>query len=230
MLASGISEVVGSIEARSHRLRRMHGKTLVHEQLPQCGTAARRPVVVVATAFGYEPAHVTRAGGGCVAHGVGELVSQPDRNEVRRQAHSVGLRVHSPGEVLQADEGYAATAYHQFTGIGATEAYHEVCVSGPIDTDELFGSCDGFFGQPYDVGGCGERVEIAALRSEGGGDDLVGVRGFRVEDVVTPICVEDESVGFAILPIRRFPVGGLQDREKIRKEIDQHARGYEVRG
>jgi hypothetical protein len=37
-------------------------------------------------------------------------------------------------------------------------------------------------------------------------------------------------VGFAILPIRRFPVGGLQDREEIRKEIDQHARGYEVRG
>jgi hypothetical protein len=130
--------------------------------------------------------------------------------------------------VLEANEGDAATAHNQLTGIGATEAYHEVRVGGPIDTEELFGSSDGFFRQPYDVGGCGERVEIAALSSEGGGDDLVRVWSFRVENVVTPIGVEDESVGFAILPIRRFPVGSLQDREKIRKQINQHARGYGV--
>jgi hypothetical protein len=30
------------------------------------------------------------------------------------------------------------------------------------------------------------------------------------------------------LPIRRLPVGGLQDREEIRKEIDQHAARYEL--
>jgi hypothetical protein len=30
------------------------------------------------------------------------------------------------------------------------------------------------------------------------------------------------------LPIRGLPVGGLQNREEIRKEVDQHGRGYEV--
>jgi hypothetical protein len=37
-------------------------------------------------------------------------------------------------------------------------------------------------------------------------------------------------VGFAIMPVSRFAVGGLQDCKEIRKEIDQHAREYESAG
>jgi hypothetical protein len=56
------------------------------------------------------------------------------------------------------------------------------------------------------------------------------VRGVGIEDVVTPIGVEDRAVAFAILPIRGFPVGGFQDAKEVGKKIDQHARGYENAG
>jgi hypothetical protein len=48
------------------------------------------------------------------------------------------------------------------------------------------------------------------------------VRAVGVEHVVTPVGVEDRSVGLSILPIRLLPVDGVEHREEIGKEIDQH--------
>ena len=129
-----------------------------------------------------------------VAHRMGQLVRDPDRNEIGRKPHAVGLRIDPAGEVLQADEGHAAAAHHQLAGVGAAQPDHEVGVGGPIDAEQLFGPSDGLFGELDDVGGRRQRVEIAAVGLECGGDDFVGVGGVGVENVVTPVGVEDGAV------------------------------------
>jgi hypothetical protein len=56
------------------------------------------------------------------------------------------------------------------------------------------------------------------------------VGSIGIENVVSPVGVEDETMVVAILPIRRLPVGCLEHREEVGQEIDQHARRYEVPG
>ena len=53
---------------------------------------------------------------------MGQLVPDPERNQIGRESHPVGLGIHPPGEVLQADERYAAPPDDQLPGIGAAEA------------------------------------------------------------------------------------------------------------
>jgi hypothetical protein len=48
------------------------------------------------------------------------------------------------------------------------------------------------------------------------------MRTVRIEHVVAPVGIEDGAVGFAILSISGPTVRCVEDREKIREQIDQH--------
>jgi hypothetical protein len=43
-----------------------------------------------------------------------------------------------------------------------------------------------------------------------------------IENVVAPVGVENGAVGFTVLAIRGFPIVGIEHREEIGKEVDQH--------
>jgi hypothetical protein len=100
-------------------------------------------------------------------------------------------------------------------------------IGRPVDPNQVFRPGDGLLGQLHDIGARRQRIEIASIGPQRGRDDLPCVGSFGVEYVVTPVGVEDGTMTVAVVPIRRFPVGGVEHREEIRKEIDQHARGYE---
>jgi hypothetical protein len=156
-----------------------------------------------------------------------QFVGHPHGDEISRKPHAIGLRVHPPGEMFQADEGDAAATHHQLSGIGAPQPDHEVRVGWIIHPDQLLCPCDRVLGELDDVGRRRQRIQVATVRLEGGGYDLFDVGSFGIENVVTPVGVEDEPVSVAILAIRCLPIGGFENRQKIRKEIDQHARAYE---
>src|SRR6185437_3443879 len=87
---------------------------------------------------------------------------------------------------------------------------------------------DGLFGELYHVGRGGQSVEVTAIGLESGGDYAVGVGGIGVEDVVSPVGVEDGTMVVAVLTIGGFPISGLEHREEVRQEVYQHARRYEA--
>ena len=81
---------------------------------------------------------------------------------------------------------------------------------------------DRVLGERHQIGAARQREQVAAIGSQRGGDDLVGVRAVGVENVVAPVGVEDGAVGFTVLAVCGFPVMRVQHREKIREKIDQH--------
>ena len=115
-----------------------------------------------------------------------------------------------------------APADHQLARVRAAEPHHQVDVGRAIELQQLLGPRDGLFSELDQIGRTCEREEIAPVRLQRGGDDLIGVRAVGVENVVAPVGVEDGSVGFAILSIGRFSVARLENREEIGEEIDQH--------
>jgi hypothetical protein len=124
--------------------------------------------------------------------------------------------------VLEADECHAPPADHQLTRIGAAEPDHQIRVGGPVDVEQFLRPRDRLFRRLHQVHGGREVMEIAPVGRQRRRHDLGGVRAVGVENVVAPVGVEDRSVGVAILPVGRFPVGCAEHLEEIRKKIDQH--------
>ena len=124
--------------------------------------------------------------------------------------------------MLETDERDAPAAHHELARVRAAQSDHQIDIRRPVQMQHRFGSRDRFLGELHQVGGPGEREQVAPLGPQRGSDDVVGVRAVGVENVVTPIGVEDGPVGFAVLTVCGFPIVGIEHREKIRKEIDQH--------
>ena len=85
VLPARVAEIVGRVEPGRHGLRGVDGQPFVDQQLAKRRPAPGGPVVVVAAALGHQPAHVAAAARRGVAHGVRQLVPDPERNQVGRR-------------------------------------------------------------------------------------------------------------------------------------------------
>ena len=130
--------------------------------------------------------------------------------------------------MLEADEGHATPGHHQLAGIGAAQTHHEIGVGGPIDLQDLLGLGDRLFGELHDIDRVREMPQVVAIGLERRRDHVVRMRTVGVEYVVVPVGVEDEAMRFAVVPIRRFSIVGIEHGEKIREQVDQHGAGYEI--
>src|SRR5215207_9113896 len=135
---------------------------------------------------------------------MGELMGNPYRDEVGRKTHAVGLRIYQPGKVLEAEECHSATADYQLAGVGPTKAYHEVGVSRAVDADQLVRPSGSFLGELHYISRGSQPVEVAAIRPQSRGDNGLGVRSIRIENVVAPVGVEDGTMTLTVLPVRRL--------------------------
>ena len=145
VLATRIAEIVGRIEAGRHRLRGVHGQSLVDQQLPEGRPAPGLPVVVAPARFGNKTAQVACARGRRVADGVGQLVRHPERDEVGREPHAICLGIDPAREVLGTNEGDPAPPHHELARIGTPHADHQIAVGGLVDPEQVVRPARRFF-------------------------------------------------------------------------------------
>src|SRR5437867_7203953 len=85
VLTPRVAEVLPRLEAGRRRLRRRHGRALVHEQLAQRRPTARVPVVVTAAEVRYQAPQLGAARRRGVADRVRDFVRDPERAQVWRE-------------------------------------------------------------------------------------------------------------------------------------------------
>ena len=113
-----------------------------------------------------------RLPGGGVADGVRQLVSDPERQQFRPQAQSVGLGIDPPGEVLQADERHSPAVDHQFAGIRRAHAHHQHDVGRLLDAQHVHRARDRLLGDALEVDRFDQRVEVPPVGPQRRLDDL----------------------------------------------------------
>jgi hypothetical protein len=96
--------------------------------------------------------------------------------------------------VLEADEGDPAPVDDEFTGIRRTHAHHQHDIGRLLDAEHVHRPRNRLVGDPLEVDRIQQRVEIAPVGAERGLDDLDRRRTVGIEDIVTPVGVEERSM------------------------------------
>jgi hypothetical protein len=155
---------------------------------------------------------------------VGDLVREPERDQLGLEAESLCVGVGDAGEVLQTDEGDGAAAHHQLAGVGGADADHQHHVDVDVRLDQ---PCAPLLGGPRegdDVGPGEHRTQVGAGSVDCPLDDVAEMWTFRVDDVIVPVCLQQPPVGGVVALVGCDPVGALENGEEIREQVDQHDR------
>src|SRR3989449_3209078 len=225
ILPPGVAEVLPRLEPGRDRLRGGNRRAFVDDELAQRGPRADLPSVVIATQLPNEAPYRRATRGRGVAQRVGNLVRDPQRQQLRGEAHAVRLRVRAAGEVLEADERDAAPAHDQLAGIRRADADHQVEVQGAVGLQHFSGASQRLFGDGHDVHVLEQPLEIGTIGTQRHGDDWLGVGRLRIEHVILPVRTQHGTMAIEILVVRRGGIWRGQRCEEFRNEIDEHCAG-----
>ena len=157
-----------------------------------------------------------------VAHDVRDLVGEPERNELGIETQSFRLRVRLTREVLEADEGDAASVDDHLARVGCAHADHEHHVDVRVDLEKVAALLFGFPRQRHDVGTREHLRQISAIRMHRRPRDLGKVRAIGIDDVVVPVRLEKLAVTGEVALVSGEAIGAIKNCEEVRQQVDQH--------
>ena len=151
------------------------------------------------------------------------FVPDPERQHLGSETQSVGGGVGATGEMLEADEDRAAAAQDELAGVGGAEPDHQVAVGGAIGLNQVVGARERLAHHPGNVHRREQHLEVGAVGRHRVMDHLGGGGAVEVENVVVPVGGEDGAMPLEIVSVGGFGIGGGEEVEKFRGEIDKHA-------
>ena len=210
--------------ALAHGARDLHGETFVDQQFTQRRAAPRLPIGVVAFVSFDQRAHFAATGGGRVANDVREFVCEPEWDQFGVEPQPLRFRVGDTGEVFEADECDATPAQDEFTRIRRTDTDHQHHIIGHVGFEQRLHLALGLRRKCDDVHASEQRTQVVAIGVDRGANHFVEMGPGRLKDIVVPVGSEERAMALKVLAICRVAISGIENGEKIRKEIDQHQR------
>src|SRR5690348_5107297 len=95
------------------------------------------------------------------------LVREPERDELRIQAESLGLHIRDAGEMLEAYERDTTSTDHQLASVRGADADHEHDVDIDIRREQRRAALLGITRQCDDVRALEHRAQVAAISVNG---------------------------------------------------------------
>jgi hypothetical protein len=149
-------------------------------------------------------------------------VSQPQRDELRIEAESLGLFVCHSGEVLEAHEGNATAPNDQLTRVRGADTNHEHDIDVDIGLEQSGTAMLGIARQRDDIGALQHCAEITPVRVHRRVYDITKVRTFGIDDVIVPVCLEKTAVRGEVAVVGSGSVSAIENGKEIWQQVDQH--------
>src|SRR6185503_9024985 len=165
----------------------MRCKPLIDHELTQRSTPSGFPVGVIAASIVDQLSQLASAGGGSVANGVRDLMSQPERDQLWIQAQALRFGVGNARKMLEADKCDPLSVNYQLAGVGGAHAYHEHDVDVGINIQQRSALLFGVPGERNNVDSLEHGAKVYTARKCGRANDFQKMWSRRIEDVVVPV-------------------------------------------